>query len=193
VFIATPHRGSYIAANPISQLVGRLVSLPVHVTVVGRELLANHTDEPTFDVRRGWLGSIYGMRPGSSFLRAMASTPVVAGVAVNSIIPTLGNGPLAQRTDGVVSYASAHIEPVESELVVNSGHSTQGTPATIEEVRRILLHHLALACRAPPSRSTATCGSTGRPIPVVNDAIVTAAKALRTSSLRPGTLGSIPP
>jgi pimeloyl-ACP methyl ester carboxylesterase len=151
VFIATPHRGSHAAAMPISQFVARLVTLPVGVASVGRELLANNTDEPAFDVRRGWLGSIYGMTPGSTFNRALASVPVVPDVAVNSIIPTLGNGPLAQRTDGVVSYASAHIEPVESELVVHSGHSTQSTPATIEEVRRILLHHLDLACRRVPS------------------------------------------
>lgn len=148
VFIATPHRGSYVAARRISQLVSRLVTLPVGIALIGRELLANNADEPTFDVRRNWLGSIYGMTPGSSFIRALAGVPVVSDVAVNSIIPTLGNGPLAQRSDGVVRYASAHIEPVESELVVNSGHSTQSTPATIEEVRRILLHHLADACRA---------------------------------------------
>ncbi len=121
VFIATPHRGSHIAALSVSQLVGRSVTLPVDIALVRRELLANNADEPTFDVRRGWLGSIYGMTPGSSFIRALASVPVVA---VNSIIPTRGNGPLADRTDGVVGYSSAHIELVESELVVNSGHST---------------------------------------------------------------------
>ncbi len=158
VFIATPHRGSYVAARPFSQFIARLVTLPVNLAIVGRELLENNTDEPAFDVRRGWLGSVYGMTPGSTFNRALASVPVVSGVAVNSIIPTLGNGLLGQRTDGVVSYASAHIEPVESELVVHSGHSTQATPATIEEVRRILLHHLVLACPAPFSGITATCG-----------------------------------
>ena len=49
-----------------------------------------------------------------------------------------GSGPVMQGDDGVVKYSSAHIEPVESELVVRSSHSTQGHPATIEEVRRIL-------------------------------------------------------
>ena len=44
--------------------------------------------------------------------------------------------------DGVVTYHSAHIDGVESELVVRSSHSTQGTPATIEEVRRILYLNL---------------------------------------------------
>jgi hypothetical protein len=51
----------------------------------------------------------------------------------------------------VVSYQSAHIDGVESELVVRSSHSTQGEPATIEEVRRILLLHSARA------RETSAC------------------------------------
>jgi hypothetical protein len=53
-----------------------------------------------------------------------------------------GNGLPEQGNDGVVEYKSAHLEPVESELVVTSGHSTQGTPPTIEEVRRILYVNL---------------------------------------------------
>jgi hypothetical protein len=44
----------------------------------------------------------------------------------------------------VVEYKSAHIEGVASELVVRSGHSTQGTPETIEEVRRILYEHAGI-------------------------------------------------
>ena len=40
-----------------------------------------------------------------------------------------------------MKYSSAHITPVESELIVKSNHSTQGNPHTIEEVRRILRLH----------------------------------------------------
>jgi hypothetical protein len=47
----------------------------------------------------------------------------------------------SEGKDGVVRYASAHIEGVESELVVRSGHSCQANPHTIEEVRRILDEH----------------------------------------------------
>ncbi len=50
--------------------------------------------------------------------------------------------------DGVVKYTSAHIDGVDSELVVRSGHSLQQHPHTIEEVRRILLLHAAEACAA---------------------------------------------
>ena len=38
---------------------------------------------------------------------------------------------------------SAHIEGVASEVVVRSGHSCQGHPDTVQEVRRILHLHLA--------------------------------------------------
>ena len=48
-------------------------------------------------------------------------------ITVNSIIAVEGTGPVTQGDDGVVKYSSAHIEPVESELVVNSSHSTQRT------------------------------------------------------------------
>ena len=91
---------------------------------------------------RGLPTSVDNMAPNSPFVQALASLPVAPGVSTHSIIPVLGDGPLAQGRDGVVAYTSAHIEPVDSELVVRgSGHSTQGDPRTIEEVRRILLEH----------------------------------------------------
>ena len=40
----------------------------------------------------------------------------------HSIIAVLGEGSLTSRTDGVVSYESAHIDGVTSELIVHSGH-----------------------------------------------------------------------
>jgi len=63
------------------------------------------------------------------------------GVAAHSIIAVKGHGPVEEGNDGVVEYKSAHIEGVESELVVRSPHSVQGHPDAIREVRRILLEH----------------------------------------------------
>jgi hypothetical protein len=76
---------------------------------------------------------------------------VVPSVTAHSIIAVDDDEPLAESGDGVVKYASAHIEGVESELVVRSPHSgMQAEPATVEEVRRILLEHSATsACPAP--------------------------------------------
>ena len=88
--------------------------------------------------------AVDNMSPRSHFIRALADIPVAPSITVNSIVAVEGDGPVEQGDDGVVKYASAHIEPVESELVVKSNHSTQGNPHTIEEVRRILRLHVEL-------------------------------------------------
>jgi hypothetical protein len=84
------------------------------------------------------------MSPRHHFIQALQEIPVAPAVTVNSVIAVEGDGPVEQDDDGVVTYASAHIEPVESELVVKSGHSVQGNPHAIEEVRRILRKHVAV-------------------------------------------------
>jgi hypothetical protein len=84
------------------------------------------------------------MDASNPFLRTLASLPIAPGVHAHSIIAVKGTGPIEEGADGVVAYRSAHIEGVESELVVRSGHSTQGTPETIEEVRRILYEHAGI-------------------------------------------------
>jgi len=93
------------------------------------------------------IGAVYGMTPRSPFIKSLASIPVAPGVTAHSIISVKGTGPVENGDDGVVQYQSAHIEGVESELVVRSPHSCQGNPVTIEEVRRILLEHAEQACQ----------------------------------------------
>lgn len=146
IFIATPHRGSYLAAFSVVRLVGRLVTLPLSVSKAGAELFTGNKAVLNIDPSTIGVGSIYGMTPGSFFIKALADIPVTPRVRVNSIIPVQGNGSVVQGDDGVVKYESAHIEGAESELVVRSGHSTQSNPVTIEEVRRILLVQLSTLC-----------------------------------------------
>jgi pimeloyl-ACP methyl ester carboxylesterase len=155
VFIATPHRGSYQAGGFVRRVLQRLVNFPGDLARAGTDLLTG-TDAGTMARQlRRLPTSVDNMAPGSPFVRALSSLPVAPGVSTHSIIPVLGDGPLEEGKDGVVAYSSAHIEPVDSELVVRgSGHSTQGDPRTIEEVRRILLEHEAAVfdgnvCRAP--------------------------------------------
>jgi hypothetical protein len=85
--------------------------------------------------------SVDNMTPGNPFVKGLASIPVAPAIAAHSIIAVRGDGPVETGNDGVVEYRSAHIDGVESELVVHSGHSAQDHPDTIEEVRRILLEH----------------------------------------------------
>jgi hypothetical protein len=85
--------------------------------------------------------AVDNMSPRHHFIKALQEIPVAPTVKAHSIVAVIGDGPVENGDDGVVQYTSAHIDGVESELVVRSEHSTQGRPETIEEVRRILREH----------------------------------------------------
>jgi pimeloyl-ACP methyl ester carboxylesterase len=150
VFICTPHRGSFVAGyNIIANLVRRLVTLPFALTELEADI-ARNPDAFANGVSPVIPSAVDNMAPRHHFIRALQEIPVAPAITVHSIIAVEGDGPVAQGNDGVVEYASAHIEPVESELVVKSGHSVQGNPHAIEEVRRILRLHVGLTTGTVP-------------------------------------------
>jgi pimeloyl-ACP methyl ester carboxylesterase len=159
VFIATPHRGSYLTEYPVTELLGRFLTLPVRILQIGADLARNAGDFKV-NPRNLGSGSLFGMTPNNPVLQTMAATPIAPGVNAHSIIAVKGNGPVEGGNDGVVEYSSAHLDGVDSEYIVRSSHSTQSNPYTIEEVRRILLLHAAEVCARiacnnplPPSRT----------------------------------------
>ena len=143
IFIATPHRGSFMASNPVVKFGNKFINLPGGLAksaaqlakLRGPGLLGTPFTIPT---------ALDNMDASNPFLKTLAAMPIAPGVHAHSIIPVQGSGPVEEGNDGVVEYKSAHIGGVESELVVRSGHSTQATPATIEEVRRILYEHAGI-------------------------------------------------
>jgi hypothetical protein len=147
IFIATPHRGSFLAANFLGKIGRRLVSLPGTVTRATAELVTLRPLQAAQTALRPPT-AIDNMNPKNNFVRTLAPLPIAPGVKANSIIPVKGDGPVEDGNDGVVEYKSAHIDGVESELVVRSSHSTQAVPQTIEEVRRILYEHAGLSAAA---------------------------------------------
>jgi pimeloyl-ACP methyl ester carboxylesterase len=143
IFIATPHRGSFLASNPIAKFGNKFINLPGGLAKTAVQL--TKLREP------GMLGApvviptaLDNMDASNPFIKTLVGLPIAPGVHAHSIIPVQGSGPVEQGNDGVVEYKSAHIDSVESELVVHSGHSTQATPETIEEVRRILYEHAGI-------------------------------------------------
>lgn len=143
VFIATPHRGSYMASIFLVRMMSKFLNLPgglvkaaVQLKDIGRpDALGTPFTVPT---------SLDNMDGSNPFVQTLSGLPIAAGVHAHSIIAVKSAGPPEEGNDGVVEYRSAHIEGVESELVVRSGHSTQSTPETIEEVRRILYEHAGI-------------------------------------------------
>jgi hypothetical protein len=141
IFLATPHKGSYVAGNWLAHQVARLVRFPGRVLRATDDILRQ---DPELAVRfRGRLSSVNAMTPGSPLVTILGPAPLAPGVIGHSIIAVKGDGPFQQDTDGVVAYSSAHLEGMASELVVTSGHSVQQNPEAIEEVRRILREHAA--------------------------------------------------
>jgi pimeloyl-ACP methyl ester carboxylesterase len=144
VFLATPHRGSELTVGRIAKQVTRFIKAPAVVTKSVADLVTRNRDAlvlSSADVKPRILTSLDQMNPRDDFLGTLAGIPLAPGVVANSIIAVKGSGLVEDGEDGVVAYRSAHLDGVESELVVRSGHSLQDHPETVEEVRRILLLH----------------------------------------------------
>jgi pimeloyl-ACP methyl ester carboxylesterase len=146
VFIATPHHGSYVAGSWAAHQLAKFVKLPGRLVSGITNMVTLNFDAIKFDVQRIQMGSVYGMEPGSPLMKTLPLTPLAPGVSGHSIIAVQGDGPVEEGTDGVVAYQSAHIEDVDSEFIVRSGHSCQSNTHTIQEVRRILLLHAKTVC-----------------------------------------------
>jgi len=144
VFISTPHGGSFISGGWIGQLTSKFISLPFRLTDTLKEAVTLNPQLRAVHSMKDIPKSTDNMDPKSRFVQMYNTFPVAPGVKAHSIIPVKNpNDPKEKWNDGVVEYKSAHMEPVQSELIVmNSGHSAQDHPEAIEEVRRILLEHL---------------------------------------------------
>ena len=156
VFVCTPHRGSFVAGrNIIANLVRRLLTLPFALTGLAADLAQNR--DAIRSASDFVPSAVDNMSPRNHFIRALQEIPVAPAIKAHSIVAVSeGFDPVEDGDDGVVKYSSAHIDGVESELVVRSDHSTQGRPETIEEVRRILRLHAGLKPGGIEPRADAT-------------------------------------
>jgi len=144
IFLSTPHHGSRLANLGLARLMGRLVRSPANIVDATQDVFR---DDPEAEVQRRLkrsAGSIGNMSPENAFIQALAPLPIAPGVHAHSIMG-VRKGPKEEGGDGVVTYRSAHLDDVESELVVRSGHSSQANAAVVQEVHRILLEHLKKA------------------------------------------------
>jgi pimeloyl-ACP methyl ester carboxylesterase len=163
VYIATPFRGSFQAKGWVRNIIQRIVSIPIGILALPYDVVAGNPNvvgdlfrqmKLPFEVGNKIPSSVDGMSPSNPMLQTLAKMPVAPGVKAHSIIAIDGDDEPPKGDDGVVEYQSARQEGVESEYIVRSGHSCQGHPLTIEEVRRILLEHLKSVSPAPSAAAT---------------------------------------
>ena len=141
IFIATPHRGSYQALGILGRIGSWLVTMPGRFTKLSVDMLTLQSKGLYVGPMTGIPTSIDNMNPTNRFILGLSAIPIADGVIAHSIVGVEGGGPPALGGDGVVKYSSAHIDGVASEKIVNSAHSMQGNPETIQEVKRILIEH----------------------------------------------------
>ena len=131
IYIATPHHGVEMLDSFWLNRASSWLVLPE----ISRDLAAaaGSTDEMT---------SIQTMRPGSRFLTWLNQQPIGLHVHAHSLIANKESTE-PSGTDGMVTYQSAHIEGVASELIIKSNHgSIHKNSEGVRELRRILELHL---------------------------------------------------
>ena len=154
VFIATPHRGSYRSTSFVRKMARRFMVLPADVIRLTTTILKlQGPGSVPSEVRAFVPTSVDNMSPDNKLLLALAEIPIAPNIKCHTIAAIQGDDQPPEGGDGVVKYRSAHVSYADSEYIVRSGHSCQEKPLVIEEVRRILLEHLAVdPARGPPSQ-----------------------------------------
>ena len=136
IFMSVPHRGAPLADTAVGRAASNILGLPAHLDHVRASFVVEFE-------RRGieapdWrIDGVGNLSPKHPLIREVARWSFPDDLRIHSII---GNedGTAAGGTDGLVPYSSSHLDDVESELVVRSGHSVHKTAAGIREVKRIL-------------------------------------------------------
>ncbi|MFD0895455.1 alpha/beta hydrolase [Luteolibacter ambystomatis] len=144
VFMAVPHQGSPLAERVIFTWLSRLVRLPKTLTVemvdiamrnAGNMLLPESGHLPT---------AIDNLSPNDPSVQALQKTHLPSRLHLHSIIGDRGRGDTPNSSDGIVPYWSSHLDHVESEKIVPSGHGVPSNEEAGQEVIRILRKHAGI-------------------------------------------------
>ena len=142
VFIAAPHKGARMATTWYGRLGAKLIRMPVKLVKQNQKLiyLLLGLGQKEYAKELEEFNGIFNLAPGGMMLNLLNSL-ALPEVPYHSII---GNrkDTLPGGSDGVVEYASSHLDGAASEVIIKNGHSVQQNPLAIQEIRRILLEHL---------------------------------------------------
>lgn len=138
IFVATPHRGSNLALNPMANFGAGLIRLPVGLGKGDREEFLRALRDDSRSLFVAPANSVRFLRAKSPLLLSIMNLPISPKVPYHSIIGDRGRGSSPNSSDGVVPYWSSHLDGARSEKIVPSGHGANENPRGIEEIRRIL-------------------------------------------------------
>jgi pimeloyl-ACP methyl ester carboxylesterase len=155
IFLAVPHRGSYLAGGIVGSVGNRLIRHSHGPASLLKEFRTQYpgTLTPYFAriSTRGPTGLI-SLAP-NPLLDSLANLPIK--VPFHSIIGYLGDNELIESSDGVVDYQSSHLDGAESEKIIPAGHAPLiAHPETVAEIKRILEENIG----ANPRRRSVESG-----------------------------------
>jgi pimeloyl-ACP methyl ester carboxylesterase len=143
IFIATPHRGSDYADNPVGRLGQRLVKPPNQFRAFYERVSSANPGaftEAYADLGEGRLDSVGALSPQQPTLQILADLPLGYPVSLHSMIGNRGkDGPVKESSDGIVPYWSSHLSEAKTEKIIPAGHSMLSEKEVIEETKRLLL------------------------------------------------------
>jgi pimeloyl-ACP methyl ester carboxylesterase len=139
IFMGTPHHGSRLSPSLPARLLSKLVRLPSDLMDAASDVAQ---ENPGVWSSAHVPNSLDLLSPGAPALELLAARAAPAGVHYHSVIGiAFGEG--IRGTDTIVPYTSAHIDGVDSEVIVPAVHTTvHHHPRAVLEVRRILREHL---------------------------------------------------
>lgn len=143
VFIATPHRGSGLAARGVGRVASLTVRPPPAPTAIHDEIVTMNPGAFRPDFEKRVPTSIDILEPSSSALAALGSLQPPCWVTTHSIIGRAHHSLASGGDDCVVPVSSAHTSGAVSEIVVAASHTkVHHHPETVAEIKRILTQHL---------------------------------------------------
>lgn len=166
VFISAPFRGTDYADRWFTRAVRRVIQLPVSLTKSVTGTISNIGIED--NVENHLLGSLYlqngadQLSDRSAFVKLTADINIKAGIRYHTIVGDhLGlatNEDFTTHTgnlsDGIVPYASSHLDNATSETIITGRHNIHENPKTILQLRKIL--HEEINTRPSPTKSVTT-------------------------------------
>lgn len=147
VTIGTPHRGSEFA-NDYTRWLGRhLIQMPKMLEDLSMKITRDNPGLFRDPELLKTSNSIDSLSPEAPILPVMIEARKAPWVKFHNIVGVLDEdtwvGSVATRGDGIVPYASAHLDDVISEIVVDADHvNVHQHPRSVLHVRDILRSHL---------------------------------------------------
>lgn len=142
ITIGSPYGGSSLSNRFTRWLTGSIIRLPARTYDLTRVMFEQNGSR-WWDREETPRTSIDSLTKKSAVLRLIRDTKVPEDVRHHNIVGIRKGSNPSTWSDGVVSFASAHREDVESEKLVTASHrELLRHPDSVQEVRRILLEHL---------------------------------------------------